>query len=292
MLIALPFLKQKISPEAKAMEKSIAVLPFRNDSPDDSTQYFMDGVMEELLTKLQAIKDLRVISRTSAERYRDQTKSIPEIAKELGVNYIVEGSGQKSGNSFRLRIQLIKAEEEKHLWAKPFDQEKITAIDYFKIQSQVAETIVSELNAVLTPIEKQLLNKIPTERLDAYELYLKGQFYWRKLTPEDLAIALHFFEMAKDKDPDYALAYAGISEVWVGRMQAGYSSPDEAGPKAFEAITKALEIDSTLADVHYTLALITTWGMWDWKAGENRFKKLSSSIPTMRRHIFIIPSYF
>jgi len=267
------FLGTKKTSRSSDIEKSIAVLPFRNDSPDDSTQYFMDGVMEELLTKLQAIKDLRVISRTSVEQYRGQTKSIPEIAKELGVNYIVEGSGQKSGNSFRLRIQLIKAEEEKHLWAKPFDQEKITAIDYFKIQSQVAETIASELNAVLTPIEKQLLNKIPTERLDAYELYLKGQFYWKKLTSADLDIAMHYFEMAKEKDPGYALAYAGISEVWVGRMQVGYSSPDEAGPKAFEAITKALEIDSTLADVHYTLALITTWGMWDWKAGENEFIK-------------------
>ena len=255
------------------LEKSIAVLPFRNDSPDDSTQYFMDGVMDELLTKLQTIKDLRIISRTSVEQYRGQTKSIPEIAKELGVNYIVEGSGQKSGNSLRLRIQLIKAREEKHIWAKPFDQENVTAIDYFRIQSQAAETIASELNAALTPAEKQLLNKIPTERLDAYEAYLKGQFYWRKLTPEDLDIALHFFEMAKDKDPDYALAYAGISEVWVGRQQAGYSSPDEAGPKAFEAITKALEIDSTLADVHYTLALINTWGMWDWGAGEKAFKK-------------------
>ena len=255
------------------LEKSIAVLPFINDSPDDSTQYFMDGVMDELLTKLQTIKDLRIISRTSVEQYRGQTKSIPEIAKELGVNYIVEGSGQKSGNSLRLRIQLIMAREEKHIWAKPFDQENVTAIDYFKIQSQVAETIASELNAALTPVEKQLLNKIPTERLDAYEAYLKGQFYWRKLTPEDLDIALHFFEMAKDKDPDYALAYAGISEVWVGRQQAGYSSPDEAGPKAFEAITKALEIDSTLADVHYTLALINTWGMWDWGAGEKAFKK-------------------
>jgi len=271
--VSIIFLVAKPFSRSSVLEKSVAVLPFINDSPDDSTQYFLDGVMEELLTKLQAIKDLRIISRTSVEQYRGQTKSIPEIAKELGVNYIVEGSGQKSGNSFRLRIQLIMAREEKHLWAKPFDQKNITAIDYFNIQNQVAENIVTELNAVLTPKEKQLLNKIPTERLDAYEAYLKGQFYWRKLTPGDLDIALHFFEMARDKDPDYALAYAGISEVWVGRQQAGYSSPDEAGPKAFEAITKALEIDSTLADVHYTLALINTWGMWDWGAGEKAFKK-------------------
>jgi len=273
VILAVVFVTIKTNFLNKEIEKSIAVLPFRNDSPEDSTQYFMDGVMEELLTNLQSIKDLRVISRKSVEKYRNQTKSIPEIAKELGVNYIVEGSGQKSGNSLRMRIQLIKAKKEKHIWAKPFDQEKITAIDYFKIQSQVAESIAAELNAVLTPIEKQLINSIPTERLDAYELYLKGQFYWKKLTSEDLDIAMHYFEMAKEKDPGYALAYAGLSEVWVGRMQAGYSSPDEAGPKAFEAITKALEIDSTLADVHYTLALITTWGMWDWKAGENEFRK-------------------
>lgn len=267
------FDKRESESDHTRIEKSVAVLPFRNDSPDEENTYFINGLMEEILNNLQRIKDLRVISRTSVEQYRNQTKSLPEIAKELGVNYIVEGSGQKYGNVFRLRIQLIMAAKESHLWGESF-QNKITEVeDIFTIQSQIAEAIAKELKAVITPEEKILIEKIPTKELEAYDAYLKGKFYWRSLTMNDLDTAMKYFELAKELDPNYALAHAGICDVWVGRQQAGYSSPEEAGPKAVEAAMKALELDSSRAEVHYTLALINTWGMWDWEAGDAAFKK-------------------
>jgi len=255
------------------LEKSVAILPFKNDSPDEENTYFINGLMEEVLNNLQKIKDLRVISRTSVEQYRNQTKPIPEIAKELGVNYIVEGSGQKYGNAFRLRTQLIMAAKESHLWGESYQQKINEVEDIFSIQSQIAEAIAKELKAVITPQEKDLIEKIPTTELAAYDAYLKGQFYWRKLTPNDLDTAMRYFEMAKEKDPKYALAYAGICDVWIGRQQMGLAAPAEAGPKGMEAVMKALELDSTIAEVHYTLALIKMAVMWDWQGSESEFKK-------------------
>ena len=263
----------KMFKSSEQVEKSIAVLPFRNDSPDDSTKYFMDGVMEEILTNLQTIKELRVISRTSVEQYRDNNKPITDIAKELDVNYIVEGSGQKSGNSIRMRVQLIRAEKESHIWAKSYNSERLNLTEYFNIQSQFAEEIANELNAAITPEEKVLIERIPTRSLDAYEAYLKGQFYWRKITANDLETSMKYFELSIQIDPDFALAYAGISDVWLGRQQMGIAPPDEAGAKAAEAAMKALELDSTRAEVHYTLALMYTWGMFEWEAGVMAFKK-------------------
>ena len=281
ILIVSPLLKQKISPGATAMEKSIAVLPFRNDSPEDSTQYFMDGVMEELLNNLQTIKSLRVCGRTSVEKYREQNKTISEIARELGVNYIIEGSGQKSGNSLRMRVQLIAAEKkrEKHIWANSFEQENIDLRTYFKAQSGFAEAIANELNAALTKEEKKLIEKLPTQNLSAYEAYLKGQVYWRKLTQIDIETAIKYFNLAKEIDPEYAPAYAGISMAWAGLVQSGYVSPEDGGPNIMNALAKAVELDSTLADVQYTLACINTWILWDWAGGESAFKKAISINP-------------
>ena len=255
------------------LEKSIAVLPFINDSPDQENTYFINGVMEEILNNLQKIKALRVISRTSAEQYRGQKKPISEIAQELGVNYIVEGSGQKYGNTFRLRAQLIMAEHESHLWGESFQQKITEAEDLFIIQTKIAETIADELKAVITPEEKKLIEKVPTKSIEAYDAYLRGMFYWKKLTPNDLETAMKYFERAKEKDPEYAPAYAGISFVWGGLMQMGHISPEEAGPKTMEALMKAIELDSTNAEVIYTQACINTWMMWDWNGGESAFKK-------------------
>jgi TolB-like protein len=267
------FLIPTLTKPKEQIEKSIAVLPFINDSQNDSTTYFMDGVMEEILTNLQTVKDLRVISRTSVERYRKQTKSIPEIAKELGVNYIMEGSGQKSGNKFRLRVQLIRALKESHLWAKSFEQENPEAKDYFSIQSQIAQAIAEQLEAVITTKEKKLIEKIHTANLEAYDAYLKGEFHLRKFTANDLDTAIHYFELAKEIDPEYALAYSGICDVWEYRQQDGFVSPIEAGPNATVAIMKALELDSTSAEVQCSLGSRKTWGLWDWKGGESAFKK-------------------
>lgn len=263
----------KQAPDAAKLEKSVAILPFKNDSKDEENTYFINGLMEEILNNLQKIKDLRVISRTSVEQYRNQTKSIPEIAKELGVNYIVEGSGQKYGNAFRLRIQLIMAAKESHLWGESYQQKIKKAEDIFNIQTQIAESIAKELKAIITPQEKDLIEKIPTKQLEAYDAYLKGRFYLYKFTSEDLEAAMKYFELAKEKDPDYALAYAGISFVWAVQMQMGYLPPAEAGPKSMEALMKAVELDSNNAEIVYSQAGINTWVMWDWEGGEAAFKK-------------------
>ncbi len=279
-LIALGyFLFPKLLKSHEIIEKSIAVLPFMNDSSSDSTTYFMDGVMDEILTNLQTVKNLRVISRTSVERYRKQTKSIPEIAKELSVNYIMEGSGQKSGNKFRLRVELIRAFKESHLWGKSYEQENPEAKDYFNIQSQIAQAIAEQLEVAITTKEKNLIEKMPTENLEAYEAYLKGQFYLRKFTSNDLDTAMEYFEQAKEIDPKYALAYAGICDVWAYRQQSGIVSPAEGNANAITAVMKAYELDSSSAEVQYSLAHKKTWGLWDWKGGEAGFKKSLSINP-------------
>jgi TolB-like protein/Tfp pilus assembly protein PilF len=268
------FFIPKLLKFSKSVEKSIAVLPFKNDSSNDSTTYFTDGVTEEILTDLQTVKDIRVISRTSVEQFRGPTKlTIPEIAKKLGVNYIAEGSGQKYGNTFRLRVQLIRAAKESHLWAKSYEKEIKDAKDIFSIQSEIAQSIAGELKAVITPQEKQLIEKAPTADLAAYNDYLQGIFYWRKFTQHDEVVALQYFEQAIEKDPKYALAYAAICKVWLLCQAGSFVSPAEATPKAMAALTKALELDSTRAEVYNSLANIKTYVSWDWKGGESAIKK-------------------
>jgi TolB-like protein/Tfp pilus assembly protein PilF len=263
----------KLFKPSKVIEKSIAVLPFINDSPSDSNKYFINGVMEDILCDLQTIKELRPISRTSTEKYRTTTKSIPEIAKELSVNYIVEGSGQKSGNTIRLNVKLFRAYNEGPLWGNTYEQEMHDARDIFRIQSQIAEAIATELKTVITPNEKRLIEKTPTTNLAAYEAYLQGIFYWRKFTQLDEEVALQYFEQAIEKDPKYALAYAGICNVWQLRSNASFASPSEAIPKETAALTKALELDSTWAEVYHSLAFYKTYIMWDLKGGESAIKK-------------------
>ena len=268
------FLLPKLFKSKEQVEKAIAVLPFINDSHNDSTTYFMDGIMEEILTNLQTIKNLRVISRTSVEQYRNTTKPIPQIAKELGINYIVEGSGQKYGNTFILNTQLIRATgKESHLWAKSFEQEIKEVKDIFNIKQQIAQAITSELEATVTPKEKKLIEKIPTKNLEAYKAYLKGRFYQFKFTANDLDTALHYFNLAKEIDPGYALAYAGICDVWQLHQQEGDVPPAEAIINEKTAIMKALELDSTNAEVQQSLATYRIWGLWDWKGGESALKK-------------------
>ena len=166
--------------------KSIAVLPFLNESPVDSNKYFINGIMEEVLTNLQRIlKDFRVLSRTSTDQYKGPDRpTIPEIARKLGVNYIVEGSGQKYGNKFVLRVQLITGKNERHLWAKSFDREIKQTTDIISIQAEIAQSIAEELNATITPAEKQLIDKAPTTSLTAYDLYKRAEEELRKSMTE------------------------------------------------------------------------------------------------------------
>jgi len=190
------------------LEKSIAVLPFKNDSNDSTNIYIINGLMESILENLQKIKDLRVISRTSVEKYRTQPRTIPEIARELDANYIVEGSGQKIGDQILLNIQLIEGNTDTHLLSRRYKRE---ARDIFELQQEVARSIAREIEAVITPQEAEQIDKIPTDNLEAYDYYLKAMEAFRRNTRQGLLEAIPLFEKAREVDPEFALAYADIA---------------------------------------------------------------------------------
>jgi TolB-like protein/Tfp pilus assembly protein PilF len=215
------FVVPKLFKPSEELEKSIAVLPFINDSPVDSNKYFINGIMEEVLNNLQKIKDFRVLSRTSTDQYKGSDRpTIPEIAKKLGVNYIVEGSGQKIGNTFRLRVQLLRAKgKETHLWAKSYGQEIQTTKDIFSIQSEIAQAITAEMKANMTPEEKHLIEKTPTASLTAYDFYQRGQdeltnYEIDNYNKAALEKAEELYQKALKYDSTFAQAYAGLARVY------------------------------------------------------------------------------
>ncbi|MEO0341286.1 MAG: helix-turn-helix domain-containing protein, partial [Bacteroidota bacterium] len=209
LLVGLFFLFwEKPSAAEIELDKSIAVLPFKNESSDSTNVYFINGLMESTLNNLQKIKDLRVISRTSVEKYRNTDKAIPEIAEELNVSYFVEGSGQKIGDQVVLNIQLIEASSDQHLWAEQYSRE---VGDIFALQNEVATKITEAIEAIVTPAELEQIAKKPTENLEAYDYYLQAldPFYTR--TNEGLEQAIALFEKAIEHDPQFALAHANIA---------------------------------------------------------------------------------
>lgn len=192
-------------------EKSIVVLPFKNESSDSSNVYLINGLMEATLNNLQQIRDLRVVSRTSAEKYRKTSKSVPEMAQELNVRYFVEGSGQKIGDKILLNIQLIDATTDKHLWAKQYRRE---SKDIFELQEEIAQNIASEIEIILTPEERSRIEKKPTDDLEAYDYYLKGKDLFYRSGRNDLEASIPWFRKAVEKDPEFALAYATATMVY------------------------------------------------------------------------------
>ena len=196
------------SPEQTITKKSIAVLPFINDSDDSTNVYIINGLMESILNNLQKIEDIRVISRTSVEKYRNNPKIITEIAKELNVNYFVEGSGQKIGDQILLNIQLIEAPSDKHLWAEQYNRE---AKDIFKLQMEVAKNIADKIEVIITPEEEERINKPPTDNLVAYDYFLKGLDLLNKPSRENREDAIPYFKKAIKHDNEFARAYAAIA---------------------------------------------------------------------------------
>src|SRR5881398_2577107 len=227
--------------------KSIAVLPFDNLSRDPDNAYFAEGVQDEILTRLAKVADLKVISRTSTQHFKSTPENLPQIAKQLGVAHILEGSVQKTSDQVRVNVQLINAMTDAHLWADTYDR-KLT--DIFAVESEIAKTIVETLQARLTGSEKSSIAKAPTTNPEAYELYLKGRFFWNKRTGVDLRKAIDYFNQAVTKDPTYALAYAGLADACVLLSVFGAASPQDSIPQARAAAKKALELDDTLAEAH------------------------------------------
>jgi len=250
--------------------KSIAVLPFTNLGNDPEQEWLSVGFVDEILDKLFKLGGLKVIARTSSERFKNTNLSLKEVARELNVTTIMEGSIRKQGNNIRITVQLIDARTEAHLWSEIYDRD---LSDVFSIQSDVAKSVARELKAVITPDAKQFIDKKATTNMEAWEAYWRGMLHYNKLNKEDLDIAMKYFELAKEKDPEFTLAYVGMGRVWRGLQQMSIIKVSEAAAKAEEFALKAVEMDSTYSEVHHLLGGIRTWTNWDWKRGEESFRK-------------------
>ena len=245
--------------------RSIAVLPLENLTGDQGQQYFADGMTEALITSLAQIESLRVTSRTSAMHYRDSRKSLPQIARELAVDAVVEGSVARSGNRVRIDAQLIQAPSDRHLWAKSYERD---IQDVLALQGEMARTIASEIQIRLTPKDQARLAKTPPVNREAYDAYLRGRFFWNKRTAEGLEKGIEHFNDATQKDPGYALAYAGLADSYDVAPFYSVMTPKEAYPRAKAAAMRALEIDDSLAEAHTSLAHALWSYDWDWEGSE------------------------
>jgi len=262
---------------ATIANKSIAVLPFDNLSRDPDNAYFCEGVQDEILMRLAKVADLKVISRTSTQRFKSAPADLREIAKQLGVAHILEGSVQKAGDSVRVNVQLINALSDAHLWADTYDR-KLT--DIFAIESEIAKSVAENLKARLNGRAGEVLASRPTENLEAHELYLKGRYFWNRRSTASLRKAGDYFQEAIDLDPNYALAYAGLADVHsILPVYAGTAPKDDV-PKALVAAQKAVELDNNLAEAHTSLgnALISNG-------------QLKLAEPEFRRALELNPNY-
>jgi len=256
----------------KILDKSIAVLPFRNDSPDQERMYFINGTMEAILDNLCKIEDLRVPGRTSVEQYRDNPKPIPVVAEELNVSYVLEGSGHRDGNNVRLFVQLLDGKEDRHLWSKTYEA---NIEEIFSLQSEIAQLVAAEIEAIITPMEKALIEKVPTTSLTAYDYYQRGrEEYWSSYLNHEygsrLEKAEYFFNKALEYDPDYASAYAGLAMVYYSRYFTSTASGDQYSADYYVSknldtmnllATKALLLDDQIADVYFAK------GMYEQESG-------------------------
>ena len=251
-------------------EKSIAVLPFENLSGNPENAYFTEGIQEEILTRLAKIADLKVISRTSTQHFKSSPANLPQIAQQLGVANILEGSVQRAADQVHVNVQLIKAGSDAHLWAEAYDR-KLT--DIFAAEAEIAKAIADTLQAKLTGAEEKAIAKRPTENPEAHELYLKGRFFWNKRTGADLRTAIDYFNQAVGKDPSYGLAYAGLADSYGLLSDYGAASPADAFPQAKQAAKKALEFDDTLAEAHTSLANVLVNYDFDFEQSMQEFER-------------------
>ena len=257
------------TPAPAIPEKSIAVLPFENLSDDRSNAYFAEGIQDEILTRLAKIADLKVISRTSTQQYQSKPGNLSNIAKQLGVANVVEGSVQKAGDQVRITVQLIRALSDSHLWAETYDRK---LIDTFGVESDVAQKVASSLEAKLTGSEQRAIAARPTDNSEAYQLYLKGRFFWNKRTGQDLKVALDYFQKAVAADPNYAAAYAAIGDTCMLIPTFSAGTPKEYFPKAEAAARHAIELDETTAEGHAALANLVFLQM-NFTEAEKEFRR-------------------
>ncbi|MGB2769724.1 MAG: protein kinase [Candidatus Zixiibacteriota bacterium] len=249
---------------------SVAVLPFANLSADPEQEYFCDGMAEDIINALTQLEGLRVVARTSAFAFKGKHEDIREIGRKLSVGTLLEGSVRKVGGRVRITAQLINVGDGYHLWSERFDRD---LADVFAIQDEISLAIVERLKVKLLGDEKEKMLKRYTSNLEAYDLYLKGRYHWNRRTPESLEKAVAHFEKVIKKDPEYALAYAGLADCYSMLEQVDVLPAKEAFPKAKALACKALEIDETLAEAHTSLAYVLWSYDWDWSGLEREFRR-------------------
>ena len=252
--------------------RSLAVLPMESLSGDASQNYFADGMTDELITELGQISALRVISRTSVMTYKGARKPLPQIARELNVDAVVEGSVLRSSNKVRITAQLIQAATDQHLWAQSYEGD---LRDTLALQNKVARDIADQIRINLNPQERAALKNVTAVNPEAYEDYLQGRYFWNKRTADGLKKAIEYFNQAITKDPNYARAYSGLADSYalLGDWEYGVLSPKEAFPKAKAAATKALQLDDTLGEAHTSLAFSLDLFDWDWESAEREYRR-------------------
>jgi TolB-like protein/Tfp pilus assembly protein PilF len=260
---------ERASPEPPPRIESLAVLPLENLIGDPAQDFFVDGMTDALVTRLAQIGALRVTSRTSAMRYKGTPKPLPEVARELKVDAIVEGTVTRSGDRVRITAQLVHGPTDQHLWAKHYERD---LTDILLLQAEVAQAIADEIQVKLTPQEQARLASGRLVKPKAYEAYLRGRFHWDKRTEEGMRKGLELFQQALAADPSYALSHAGVAESYNMLGFWGVAAPHEVSPKTKSSARKALEIESSLAEAHAALGWALFAYDWDWAAGEREFR--------------------
>jgi TolB-like protein/DNA-binding winged helix-turn-helix (wHTH) protein/Flp pilus assembly protein TadD len=277
------WLVRPVSPRASTGDdlslRSIAVLPLDNLSGDPSQEYFSDGMTDELITDLAKVSSLRVISRTSVMRYKGTKKGLPEIARELNVDAIIEGSIVRSGKRVRITAQLLHGPTDRHLWAETYERD---LGDVLRLQSEVAQAIAQQVRAQVSPQQQARFRAARAVDPEAYEAYSRGRFYMTNVfsTPRELNNARHYFEEAIRKDPGFALAYSGLADSYTYSAFFRQMPTDVAYRSAKEAIRKALELDDSIGEAHDTLALLSWRYDWDWEAAEKELNQAIALAPS------------
>jgi len=269
IILGILFLPKLFKP-SEELEKSIAVLPFALLSDEPDKQYLADGMMDAILLHLSQVGDLRVRSRTSTEQYRNTDKAIPEIGRELGVEYLLEGSFQKSGDDVRLIVQLLRASTDNHIWSNEYDRKWS---DIFSVQSEVAKAVVKELKIIIKPEEKDLIEEIPTNNMQAYDYYLLGEHLRIQRTHENLLKAMDHYEKAIEADPEFIRAYTRLAKLY--GLLAFYANmpPTEAYSSSYDLAIKALEFDSLFAEAYVIKGIVDLCYNFDYVSAEKNYKR-------------------
>ena len=265
--LSLYFINRRQHAESMPRIASLAVMPLTNLSGDASQDFFTDGLTEELTTRLAKIGALRVISRTSVMHYKGSTQTAPEIARELNVDALLVGSVLRSGDKVRISAQLIQARTDKHVWAESYERD---LHDILALQADVARTVVEQIQIHLTPQEREKVFTTGTVNIEAYDSYLKGNYYWEKFTDAGMRKAISYYQQAIDKDPNYALAYVGLADAY---HELADAPPREVIPKSRSASEKALRLDETLGEAHSSLGWVKWIYYWDWAGAEAEFQR-------------------